>query len=96
MGIERAWGTKSVATKMLVRTGEVRGHLAHANLEGTPVNTGTGACPARVWSFVCRGTIETRPSEVQETKEKTFDDLVESMKKSDDGSEVRDLLSDPD
>ena len=96
MGIERAWGTKSVATKTLVRTGEVRGHLAHANLEGTPVNTGTGACPGRVWSFVCRETIETRLSEILEIKEKTFDDLVESMKKPDGGSEARDLLSDPD
>ncbi len=49
----------------------------------------------KAYPFVCRGTIETLPSEVQETKEKTFDDLVESMEKSDGGSEVRDLLSDP-
>ena len=36
-----------------------------------------------VWSFVCRGTVETRLTKILEEKERTFDELVEAISRAD-------------
>ena len=47
-----------------------------------------------VWTFACRGTVETRLKEILDTKQKTFDDLVETIGRSD-ISEIVELFSEP-
>ena len=47
-----------------------------------------------VWTFACRGTVETRLKEILDTKQKTFDDLVEAIGKPD-VPEIVALFSEP-
>ena len=35
-----------------------------------------------VWTFVCRGTVETRLAQILDTKRKTFDELVDAINRS--------------
>ena len=47
-----------------------------------------------VWSFACRGTVETRLRQILDTKTKTFDDLVEAIGRSN-VSQFAELFSEP-
>jgi len=48
-----------------------------------------------VWTFVCRGTVESRLREILREKEKTFEELVENIRRGGFSGEIQDLLAEP-
>lgn len=49
----------------------------------------------QTWTFVCRGTVETRLDTILKRKEETFEDLIEAIRASD-VEDLADLFAEPD